>query len=80
MMAWRHFMFPLMVGAILGSYLMWLFAGVGNAQTVALVLLGIQIPLLVWDTVVSIQLGRMMKQTQKDIEETAHAWYRNHAD
>lgn len=75
MMAWRHFMFPLMVGAILGAYLMWLYAGIGNATTVALVLLAIQIPVLVWDTVASIRLGRIMKQTQKDMEVMAREWW-----
>jgi Flp pilus assembly protein TadB len=79
MMAWRSFMFPLMVGAVLGAYLMWLCAGVGNAQTVALVLLAIQIPILVWDVMVSIRLDRIMKQTQKDMEEVAREWYRHNA-
>lgn len=78
-MAWRKYLFPLTLGAIIGSYLMWLWAGIGNAQTVALVLLGIQIPLLIWDVVVTLRVGRMLRQTQRDMEETACEWHRNNA-
>ena len=71
-------MLPLMLGAILGALLTKLLAGVPNPLTLSLVLLVIQVPVLVWDSIVTTKMlregRRAAEQLLRDIHVERGRW------
>ena len=70
MMAWRKWMAPLLIGVALGTGLTLAVIPVQHKDTLAVVLLVVQIPILIWDVWATLRVLRRDRGELKELNDS----------